>query len=793
MSAKGNESKLNRDNTAENQAGISECDPVLIKGIKPVLYGSDAFQKIYNTEYPLACTVNCLADLERVAQHDNISAKCKKNHRGKDDYISDNMIIMDCDNTHSEDEEDWYTPDHVAEAFPEVAFYVIYSRNHNKPKKKDNTTYAPRPKFHLYFPCKNASKDYESAACIRAKVLCYFPAFDTKCGDPVHMMYGVKNAHGEVYAGKMCIDEFISNVDKEAPDTYGRNLTEFYASFCSDLDSEEKKPIEALFKCDFVNASIPGQEPEADTEAENADDKEAWLEGFLRKHDVKYTKTRSGNTIQYKVLCPWHESHTSGDDIATVSIQNNGKYGFKCHHHHCNNRHWADFRAFYDPASNWKRFHIINENTGKVTGLIDDAIAEDVIDSQDMFNYQGMIFLYDHGVYIRDETKAVVKEMISQRILQSFRKYNSISQIHNLMLTKTRIIKGEKDLNLFPKSWISFSNGMLDVDALRLNDHDPKYCALNQIPHPWIDKEPATDSIVVEYLNDLIKEPDDLEMFLQFCGYCMTHDTSQQLFLVIHGNGGTGKSVLLRMLTTAIGAENVCNISLQDINASRWGTYFLMGKLVNIYADLPSKDMSEIDKLKTITGEDAVSAEIKGGAIFSYHPYCKLMFSANKIPKSRDDKTEAYYRRMRILTINKRAREIPDLEAKLTADIQSFIWLCVQALRRMYQNGGIIESYNSKQEVAQLYADTDSVQAFLSDCGYVVTGDSRDRLNRKDLFCAYEIYCNNEGITRGGGMYTKRGFYSNLKDKGCIVDDNTRTQGGENARAIAGIKWKPDG
>ena len=136
--------------------------------------------------------------------------------------------------------------------------------------------------------------------------------------------------------------------------------------------------------------------------------------------------------------------------------------------------------------------------------------------------------------------------------------------------------------------------------------------------------------------------------------------------------------------------------------------------------------------------------------------------------------------------MNQRAKEIPDLEEKLADDIQSFIWLCVHALHRMYESGKIIESDNSTRETAQLYADTDSVQAFITDCGYLVTGDPADRVNRKDLYHEYERYCEDEGRTQS--LYTPTGFYSNLRDKGCIIRENFRMPGTGNVRAVAGIK-----
>lgn len=62
-------------------------------------------------------------------------------------------LPVDCDNTNpdplAEDipASEWKTPADVRAAFPDVPFYVVYSRNHMKEKNGKTA----RPKFHVYF------------------------------------------------------------------------------------------------------------------------------------------------------------------------------------------------------------------------------------------------------------------------------------------------------------------------------------------------------------------------------------------------------------------------------------------------------------------------------------------------------------------------------------------------------------------------------------------------------------------------------------------------------------------
>ena len=393
----------------------------------------------------------------------------------------------------------------------------------------------------------------------------------------------------------------------------------------------------------------------------------------------------------------------------------------------------------------------------------DDAIAEGIISLCDVFIFNGKLYLYHNGVYRMDDDGSIFKTMISKFIYDDLRTDTRITRIHKLLLSKYSIRIEEPDLNNHPSTWVNFKNGMLDLSTMELHLHDPKYHSIAQIPHDWDGATVGTDSIVLQFLSGIIPDPDDREMFLQYAGYCFTVDMHLQKFLIISGEGGLGKSVLLRLMQWAIGWNNISSLTLQNLN-DRFSPATLLGKLLNVYADLPSTDMSEIAGIKTIVGQDSVRGEYKGGKVFSFHPFCKLLYSANQIPKSRDDKTSAYYRRLLILPIHRRADEIPNLEERLEKNVDDFIRLAVMAAHRMYteRDGKILESANSDRAVLELYMSTDTVKAFMVDSGLGrVPGG---QMSRTELYDAYCEYCSDE--ERDNARLTANGFYSNLREKG---------------------------
>ena len=122
-----------------------------LSSVQPMtVYISSVSGQKTNTSYPFEVSVTTEAELARAAVYDHVCAKYAdgKNNRGKSvkayrskkTFLSSNCLPMDCDNTNSNPLEDdvpecdWKTPEDVRTAFPDVPFYVVYSRNHMKEK-----------------------------------------------------------------------------------------------------------------------------------------------------------------------------------------------------------------------------------------------------------------------------------------------------------------------------------------------------------------------------------------------------------------------------------------------------------------------------------------------------------------------------------------------------------------------------------------------------------------------------------------------------------------------------------
>ena len=163
---------------------------------KFTLYRSDYKGKEDNTIYKVRCDISSMEDLKAAVVFDHVSCAYRNNHRAKEDFVSADVVMMDLDNAHTDDPDGWKTIDDISEAFPDVEFYYIESRNHMKPKRNQKGEIKePRPKYHIYFPCGTIT-DPEEYAQLKKRIGALFPYFDKKCVDIAHFFYAVPVAEG---------------------------------------------------------------------------------------------------------------------------------------------------------------------------------------------------------------------------------------------------------------------------------------------------------------------------------------------------------------------------------------------------------------------------------------------------------------------------------------------------------------------------------------------------------------------------------------------------------------------
>ena len=422
------------------------------------------------------------------------------------------------------------------------------------------------------------------------------------------------------------------------------------------------------------------------------------------------------------------------------------------------------------------RFHLFNEK-GRIKGVFDAEIFEYLKERENLFVIGSLPYVYRSGVYVADMSGAYLKTEIRKLIYPEMVKSSVIDRVHKLFLQDADLQIKADEVNRYPPEWICFRNGFFDPVSGDLIPHDPKYRAINQIPMEYHPGEQVSGVEVEKWLRFIVPDPDDREMLLEYCGYCLTRDTRQQKFLILVGSGGSGKSTLIRMLENMIGTDNISHVSLKELS-QRFASVGLLGKLLNSCADLEVSALEDTSVIKKILGEDSLRGEFKGKDSISFKNYSKLIFSTNELPLILSERTNGFFRRVLILTMDNRPETArADFLDVLQNEADYFLSLCVGALVRMYAAGKLHESPASIEAVKSLRNDSDSVQAFLS-----ANVDMQDvgRIKKKDLYTGYETFCREADRQ----SLTKQNFYRSMRSKGI---GEIKTGGVEYYR---GISWK---
>lgn len=381
------------------------------------------------------------------------------------------------------------------------------------------------------------------------------------------------------------------------------------------------------------------------------------------------------------------------------------------------------------------QFHLL-DGKGRPCGVFDDAILRYIKDNYNLFFLAGTPYHYTDGVFEADFSGARLKTLIKGLLYTRFVKSTTLTRVYQLFAMDYELEKTYEEINHYPKHWIPFRNCMLDAKTGEVHEHKPEYCCINQIP--W-DYEPDKEyvGIETEKFFKSAMSAEDRRTILQFLGLCMTRCNFQK-FIILKGGRGTGKSVVVRLFENVIGTGNYSNVPLQKLE-EKFYSIQLMGKLINLCADLNGNPLKTVNTIKLITGGDSLSDSYKGRDIITFTPYARLLFSCNTVPISLDEKSNALFERIILIEMDNRP-EKPDrqLEDKLKKEIPYIIGQALKELQKLFEENVLYESERSRELVAELYADSDSVQAFIQER---MVRDVSKSIKSTKLHELYKKYC----------------------------------------------------
>lgn len=416
---------------------------------------------------------------------------------------------------------------------------------------------------------------------------------------------------------------------------------------------------------------------------------------------------------------------------------------------------------------------------GKVTGVKDYLIYEHIKEENHICIIGGVPFIYNNGAYERDDTGANLKGLITKCLLPYKEVIKSTIQnrIYNLFLNDPELQFKMDQMNNYPRHQIVFRNMIYDPIKKRTLAHSPEYRAINRVNANFdyeyalgeLTDEELKNSNIYKWLTSMFPAADDLEMVLEFCGYCLTTDTRQQKFLIELGLPGSGKSLLIKLIGDIVGPDNTSSLPLEKLS-HRFSSFNLLGKLVNSCGDISTTTISDTTTIKQALGEDYLQAEAKGKDAISFKQYAKFLFSANGLPTVSGEDSSGFYRRLLVANVEHNVDRVdPAFYEKVIApDKEIFIYMIVRALERMYQRGTILESKGSRETVNKMWERSDPVKMFLDECTAISVGRRVERKALYDAFNTYRFFIQGEQLSphQFYASLEAKGYKTNLKSNG---------------------------
>ena len=569
--------------------------------------------------------------MKAVVRLDHVCADYKNNYRSAENFIESVVAVMDCDNDHSENPDEWVTFETLDEMLPDVSYAIAPSRNHMK--QKDDK--SARPRFHVYFlihPCKDPVEYAELKRTIQKA----YPVFDNNALDAARFIYGSDCDEVIWHDGWMTIDEdlplFQDDVDNVKPSgsiPEGRRnstLSRFAGRVVKRYGATDK--AHQIFLDEAKKCDPPMEEEELIT---------IWNSAvkFARKVQSQEGYVSPDNFNDDFVGESLKPSDFS--DIGQAKVLT---------------REYGDELCYTD-ATDYLRFNgeYWVESKQQAVGAMEEFLDLQLADALD--EVQRTLEVLVSGGVSKDDVKAGGKKFESSLKgdqLEAYRAYLAAVAYRTFVL-KRRDMKYVTSALQAAKPMLSIRVSDLDKDEFLLNTPGATYHLRDGLVGVH---EPDSEDYITKQTSITPGENgkqlwlDALDIF--FCGDHELIDYVQQIvglsaigkvyveaLIISYGDGRNGKSTfwntISRVLGTYSGSISADALTVGCKRNVKPEMAELKGKRLIIAAELEEGMRLNTSVIKQLCSTDEVTAEKKYKDPFKYVPSHTLVLYTNHLPR----------------------------------------------------------------------------------------------------------------------------------------------------------------
>ena len=339
-----------------------------------------------------------------------------------------------------------------------------------------------------------------------------------------------------------------------------------------------------------------------------------------------------------------------------------------------------------------------------------DKFALFLKNNNHIIRINNQLHIYRDGIYVegQSEIESVMIEHISD--LNKAKRTETLSYLDILIRKNTKM----SDANL-----IAFKNGIYNIETNEMMDFSPNYVMTNRIDYNF--NPDAYSELVDKTFDKLACNDESIRNLLEeVVGYCFYRRNELRKSFILTGDKKNGKSTFLAMLKELLGDDNTAALDLNEL-AERFSSASLFGKLANIGDDIGDEFIANPATFKKIVSGDRIKGENKGQKEFFFNPYCKLLFSANNIPRIKD-KSGAVLDRLVIIPFDARfSKDDPDFDPyikyKLIQEeaLEYLILLGIKGLRRVLENQAFTKSKKVTKSIEEYEEANNPIQLFFKE------------------------------------------------------------------------------
>ncbi len=687
-----------------------------------------------NTRYPTLVTVSSKDELKEAVRKDHVCGQFKENHRSKDDFMWADCVVMDCDNEHSDNPDEWVSLEDLDYFFGfEVDYAAVTSRNHMKNKAGK----TPRPRFHVYFPIQE-NQSGEGIARLKRKIHQLYGFFDGNALDESRFMFGNPEARIVWNKGSGSVEEFLASDHKSASIPEGSRNTTLHRKACQLLvrfgDCLQAKELyqQACSKCEPL--------------LEDTEVAAIWksaLSFYEKKVKSNPGYIPPGNYIMTDFR--YFPKHPTDVDMAKITAQHFGNklcYSKETRFLYFNGQFW-DMNDELKKRPIHELTDLQLEEYEKVKAVVDEECKKVDLDSA----------LKANGKLRADadrEQQVVYQKKIQ---LENYKKliylYRSSKGVNGLLsqITEMLMIHGT-ELDARPYL-LNTPAGTINLTTGEMHKHNPDdlITKITAVSPSDAGKELWIDSLNKTFLGD----QELIDYVQEVCGLLIIGKVTEEKLYIAFGKGANGKSTFWNTLAKVLGSYSgqIASEVLTKENKFNTKTEFaeLKGKRMVIAAELEAGRSLSSATVKKIASTDKLHGERKYCDPMEFEPTHSVVLYTNHLP-SVAELDNGTWRRLTVIPFNARfdnENDDKNYAARLFDGAGGYIlsWV-IEGAKRVYAKGGKLDPPVAVRDATADYRkENDWVEDFLGACCEIGKGYE---CVASDLYKAYR-----EWAYRGNG------------------------------------------